>query len=1148
MRGIPGMELTTLGHYRLDERIGEGGMGEVFRAFDTRLNRPVAIKVMRGKDRAERGAQGFLREARAASALNHPNIVTIHEIGETEAGDYFLVQELVDGQTLRSMLRLRREPTPLDTMIDIGVQVARALAAAHAAGVVHRDVKPENVMVRTDGAVKVLDFGLARRTDEDTSQLTTQAQVKTLPGSFTGTPAYMSPELVNGYVPGPAADVFSLGVLLYEIAAGRRPFEGASHAAVLASILSVQPVALARVDPGIPRVYDELVQQMLRKEPDLRPTARDVEIALAALRSPTGDLAAAAPVRRTTVGREAQRAQLLRTYARVKQGRGLIAAVTGEPGIGKTSLVEDFLRELAGRGERPTVARGRCSESLAGAEAYLPILEVIDSLVHRSDGPSLTTVIRTVAPTWYTQVATPSVDAAIPGDARPAPAASQERMKRELGALFHEISRVQPLVVFIDDLHWADVSTVDILNYLAGRFADLRVLIVTSYRPSDMALARHPFLAIRSDLQSRGLFEEVALGFLEPGDVERYLALQFPGHAFPPGFAATIHGKTEGSPLFMADLVRYLRDTGGVTQQDGTWVVARGVGNTAKDLPESVRGMIARKIERVDEADRRLLLAASVEGDEFDSAIVAEALHMDPAEVEERLETLERVHIFVTRGDEMEFPDGSLTLKYRFVHVLYQNVLYASLQPTRRAVLSKAVAAALLVRYGPDVDTIAARLAVLYEAARDGGASARFFLAAAQRAARLFGFREALSLAERGIDGLRIVADGPERVQLELGLQMVRGLALRSVKGWAAPELESTFTRARALCQALGDPPEIFPVLWNLTFFTIIRGELALVREQIAALLRQAEQFDQTPFLVAVAHLAGVAAEFSGEFVESSRYLERARELHVPAQHEAYTATFGIDAGMVARAMSARPLWALGYPDQALARSAETIALCRSQREPVTLVFALIVAEGIHLYRGETREAMAIGDETVALCREYEFPQEAEWARGFQGSAMAVEGRTAGGADQLGAALAALHALRSGLTRTMFLSLHADALRRDGRAGEGLAAVAEGLAYAERSTERGFLAELHRVRGELQLLNGDEAAAEESLRTALDLSQQQQARGFELRAATALARLLVSSGRMPGARAVLDPVYRWFTEGHDTADLAAARTLLDSIE
>ncbi len=1125
-------------------------MGEVFRAFDTRLNRPVAVKVMRVKDRADRVVHGFLREARAASALNHPNIVVIHEVGETAGGDHFIVQELVDGSTLRATLKAGRGPASLDMMLDFGSQIARALSAAHAAGVVHRDVKPENIMIRADGIVKVLDFGLARRTDDDTSDLTTHTNLKTLPGSFTGTPAYMAPEAVTGTQSGPAADVFALGVVLYEMAAGRRPFEGPSHAAVIASIMSEQPVPLARVNPGIPRAFDELVLQMLRKEPGLRPTARDVERELVGARAPgLADVPAPAAVGRTTVGREPQRAQLLRAYARVKEGRSLIVALTGEPGIGKTSLIEDFLSELASRGERPTVARGRCSEGLAGSEAYLPILEVLDGLLHRTDGPSLATVIRTVAPTWYIQVATPSiVDATSLGEVRQAsPAASQERMKRELGALLQEISRIRPVVLFIDDLHWADVSSVDILNYLAGRFSDMRLLVLTTYRPAEMALAKYPFVAIRSDLQSRGLFEEVGLGFLEPPDVERYLALQFPGHAFPKDFAQAIHAKTEGSPLFMADLVRYLRDTGGIAQEQGTWVVARGVSDVPKDLPESVRGMIARKIEQVDDQDRRLLVAASVQGVEFDSAIAGEALQMDPAEVEDRLEQLERVHVFVSRGDEQELPDGTLTLRYRFVHVLYQNVLFASLQPTRRVSLSKAIAAALAAHYGNDAPTIAPRLAVLFETARDFAASAKFFFIAAQRAVALFGFREALALAERGLDGLRGLAEGPERLQLELGLQMIRGLALRSVKGWAAPELESTFTRARALCQQLGDPPELFPVLWNLAFFNMIRGDLALVREQTATLMRQAEQSRQPAFLMAVHHVAGVASEFIGDFAESSRLLERARELHAPAQHETYNAAFGIDPGMVARAMSARPLWALGYPDRAIARSAETMALSRSQRQPVTLVFGMIVAQGVHLYRGEADDAIALGDEIVALCREYEFPQEAEWARGFQASAMAVQGRAADAVTQLRASLDALHALRSGLTRTMFLSLLADALLRDGRADEGLAVVDEGFAHAERTIERGFLAELQRVRGELLLRKGHEAAAEDSLRLALDVSRQQQARSLELRAATSLARLLLASGRVPGARAVLDPVFGWFTEGRDTADLVAARTLLSGI-
>jgi predicted ATPase len=1135
------MEPRTLGHYRLDERIGDGGMGEVYRAFDTRLNRVVAVKVMRPRSHG-RPVSGFLREARAASALNHPNIVIIHEIGESPGGDHFIVQEFIEGITLRSSLRTGPVPVGLDTLLDVGTQVSRALAAAHAASVAHRDVKPENIMIRADGLVKVLDFGLALRTDDqDTVDLSTRTHT-TAPGSFTGTPSYMAPEFVKGEPGGTPGDVFALGVVLYEMASGRRPFSGLSSASIMASIVSDEPVSLGRLNPDIPAVFDALVMQMLRKEPALRPTAKEVERQLGLIRA--GDpveAPAAGLAPQATVGREPQREQLMRAYGRVKQGRSLIVALTGEPGIGKTSLVESFLQELNARGERPTIARGRCAESLAGSEAYLPILEVLDGLLR-----SLASVIKIVAPTWYVQLTPPSVaEAAAPVEGAPVqPAASQERMKRELAALLQEISWTQPVVLFIDDLHWADISTIDLLNYLAGRFSDMRVLIVTSYRPADLALANHPFLAIRSDLQSRGLFEEVGLGFLGTSDVEQYLALEFPGHAFPPGLAGRIHSRTEGSPLFMVDLVRYLRDTGEIVMKDGAWIAPQGLSDVPHGLPESVRGMITRKIEQVGEQDRRLLLAACVQGVEFDSASVGEALQMDPAEVEDRLERLERVNVFISRGGELAFPDGTLTLKYRFVHILYQNVLFASLQPTRRVSLSKAIAAALVTHYGNDTAAIAPRLAVLFETARDFAGSARYFFIAAQRAVALFGFREALSLAERGIDGLETLPEGPEKLQLELGLQMIRGLALRSVKGWAAPELESTFTRARALCQQLGDPPELFPVLWNLAFFNMIRGDLALVSEQTATLMRQAEQAGRPAFLMAVHHLAGVASEFIGDFVKSSELLEQAREYHIPAQHEAYNAMFGIDPGMVARAMSSRPLWALGYPDRAMARCQETIALGRSQRQPVTFVFALIVAQGVHLYRGETTEAIALGDEIVALCREYEFPQEAEWARGFQASALALQGRTAEAVVQLRASLDALHALRSGLTRTMFLSLLADALLRDGRADEGLAVTEEGFAYAEKTIERGFLAELHRVRGELLLLKGAEGEAEASLRLALDVARQQQARSFELRAATSLARLLLKSGREPGARAVLEVVYRWFEEGRKTADLAAARTLL----
>ena len=233
--------------------------------------------------------------------------------------------------------------------------------------------------------------------------------------------------------------------------------------------------------------------------------------------------------------------------------------VTGEPGIGKTTLVEDFLDGLAAGGSRCSIARGRCSERLAGTEAYLPFLEALDSLIHGPGGDAAARLLKTVAPTWYVHLA-PANDSALGRLAAEVSASSQERMKRELVAFLQELSRLRPVLLFLDDLHWADVSTVDLLAYLGGRCLGLRLLVLLTYRPTDLRLQSHPFLQVQRELQARGVCREVPLRFLERADIDRYLTLTFPGHAFPADFAGVLHARTEGNPLFLTDLLGYLRD------------------------------------------------------------------------------------------------------------------------------------------------------------------------------------------------------------------------------------------------------------------------------------------------------------------------------------------------------------------------------------------------------------------------------------------------------------------------------------------------------------------------------------------------------------------------------------------------------------
>jgi predicted ATPase len=1135
----------TIQHYRIDAALGEGGMGLVYRGYDTKLDRPVAIKVLLkpSVDAAE-AVERFLREARAASALNHPNIVTIHEIGAIDEGHYFMVQELVDGRTLRSLVG---EPMDVGTAAGIASQIARALAVAHASGIVHRDIKPENVMVRADGYVKVLDFGLARIVP-DASAMTISDYTR--PGMVFGTASYMSPEQARGEPAGPAADLFALGIILFEMLTGRRPFTGDSTLAVLHGIVSEHPAPLARLRPALPSSLDALVLRLLAKNPAQRPTAQETATELESLGRAEASISAPLPRattigQRHTVGRRKERAELRRAFQEVVAGRSLMLSVSGEPGIGKTSVAEDFLAWVVTTDEHPVVARGKCSERLAGTEAYLPLLEALDNLLHSGTGGSFSEVTKVVAPTWFVQVAALPDSLTAQEIRADAKAASQERMKRELGSLFQEVSRIRPLVVFFEDLHWADASTVDILNYLAGRFESMRVLILVTYRPSEMFLERHSFLQVRDDLQSRGLLQELPLDFLTRAEIEHYLGLEFPGHEFPEAFVHVLHTKTEGNPLFMVDLVRYLRDRGFLAQKEQRWQLARSLPELERELPESVRSTIARKLERLDETDRKLLLAGAVQGHSFDSTVVSEATGVDAADVEERLEGLAQVHALVRSEGSEEFPDLRLTVKYRFVHVLYQNVLYGSLQPTRRSTLSAKVAESLVAHYGDRAAEQASELAHLYEAARDFRKAAHYFQLAAAQGARLFAFREAVALAQRGLAQVRALPEGAERNKAELGLQMILGRSLRSVAGWAAPEVETIYTRARQLCQQLGDVPELFPVLWSLSLFHAIRGDLRANRELARQLLAQAEASGNPVFLVAAHQTMGSVLEFLGETKAAGEHLERAVSLHNPEQQ--LDRIFGLDSGMIARSQSVLPLWLQGQPDTAVRRMDDTMRLARAMRQPITLVFALLLSENLHVLRREPQQAIKLGDELIALCREYGLAQELEWGRCFQASAMAQVGHGEAAVEQLRDSLARQHALGAGLLRSTFRAHLAYACLVAGRTAEGLAAVAEALELSEQTLERYYVAELLRIRGDLLLQQGDPVNAEASFRDALAFAERQGVLAFELRAATGLARTLAVRGALAEARQSLAPVVARFSEGRDSADLLDAQHQLEHL-
>lgn len=1108
---------THVGRYRIVARLGGGGMGEVHRARDLTLDRDVALKAVSADSaRDESGVRRFLREAQAASALNHPNIVSVFDVGECEAGP-FLVMELVEGRTLRELIRAAHG---VDTLKQVASQTARAIAAAHAAGILHRDIKPDNVMVRPDGYVKVLDFGLARSMAPfDVAAPTTSASgaaaAVTGHGEVVGTVAYMSPEQARNEGAAAPSDVFALGVVFYELLTGHHPFESGAAVTIVARMLSDEPAAPSTYAADIPAALDDLIARMLDKEPHRRPTAADVDVCLeeifgGAARSARSGAPATA---RHAVGREPALADVRRAFESAAGGQGSIIALSGEPGIGKTTVVEEFLEWLDDDGERCYVGRGRCSERQAGSGAYLPWLEALDAMRNHRGTP-VAQALKAMAPTWYAQVAPPDTgDTAETRAVTVNRAGSQEWMKRELCAFLEELARHRPVILFFDDLQWADESTVDILAYVADRLRSLRILMIATYRPADLRLGRQVFLPLKLDLEARGIWRDRHLDFLTADDVRRYLDLEFPGHRFPPTFASLVHEKTEGNPLFMTDLVRSFRDRGVIRSSEGTWVLSKLPAECERDIPASIRSMIELKITRLDEPDRRLLTVASVAGAEFTAAVVAHVVEIEQADVEDRLHELGRIHALVCPVREEELSDRSLSMRYRFVHVLYQNALYASLGPNRRASLSIRVAEAMIAVHGEQSNAHALELGCLFEAGRDFSRAAEFLLAASERSRQIYADREALSLAERALAMVRMLPNTPERVPRELLHLIGVALPTHGVKGYAAPELDGLFRRIRELCDSFGDNPQLFGAVAAIGAYHFMRAELAPALEATEQMQRLSTMTGDPVMTIWTEWAYGATySHFGGRLENTMAHLDRGAQLYDPAMHQGFMLMTGFDAGLGCAFQGARVAWLLGRPDEAAARIEAVVARARQLGHPLMIAFSLFFQAWIRQHGRDPQGVLEVMRDLLPVIEQYRYPHLGAWARIVNGWAEALGGRAADGEAAIRQSLAVLDAIGITLMRPNFLALLAESIAAQGRVDEALAVLDEAAATAERTEERCYLSEIHRLWAELAAQPGRAshphvAQADRRLQEAVAIAHEQGAQAFERRAAACLARL-----------------------------------------
>src|ERR1044072_2161711 len=883
-------------HYRILAKVGEGGMGRVYKAEDTKLGRHVALKLLPPESYEDLNAKRrLLAEAQAASVLNHPNIVTIYAIEEAEGFD-FIVMEFVEGETLTSHLALNGA-LPLSSLLDVGIQIADALHAAHATGIIHRDIKPANILITPKGVIKVTDFGLAKLVRINTAEIDREALTLagnlTGPGIVLGTAAYMSPEQTRGESLDLRSEIFSLGTVLYEAATRTRPFTGPSALAIMHAIAATEPPPPSRIRPELPREFDMIIERALTKKRDLRyNSAAEIGDSLRGLRASLSGTWAGPPIvydsdliDRTGpsfVGRETELSKLEGFFADAIGGTGRVVFITGEPGIGKTSLSDEFLRRT--RKQRPglLISRGRCVEQYGTGEAYLPFLDAMGGLLQAPGRERIAAVMRTYAPTWVMELPTAFASSgSLEKLQQETIGATKERMMRELGDALGILANTSPTVLLLEDLHWADPSSVDLLRHLCQRIDTQRLLIAGTFRPEDVERSGHPLKSYKAEMKAHHLCEDIALSWLGREHSDEYVDARFARNDFPAELTALVHDKTEGHPLFAANLLHYLSERGDLLKANNRWSLVRPVAEMDLEAPESVRGMISKKIDALDADERRALQYASIEGTEFLSTVTAKLLGVDEIDLEERLAHIGKTHRLIETLGEEELPDGSLTTRYRFAHALYQNFLYGDLVNKRRIALHHQAGEALLKHYGKRAPQIATQLALHFERGRDFERAVEYLIHAGDHAAKLYGYAEAERHYSQALKFVEKLAAESQAEKLYT-LYSKRGTVNHALSNFT--QSADDFTKALAQAQTLNDLERQCAALNSLTmtlFFshrleeTLKRAAEAL---DVAVLSGNERLRTDTMLMIGLKHACygGLAAgkTILDEVVETARRLD----------------------------------------------------------------------------------------------------------------------------------------------------------------------------------------------------------------------------------------------------------------------------------
>ena len=827
-------------------------------------------------------------------------------------------------------------------------------------------------------------------------------------------------------------------------------------------------------------------------------------------------------------------AVLYERWTQARDGLGQLVLLSGEAGIGKSRLVM-AVKELVA-GESHSRWECRCSPYFQDSALY-PLIDLAQRALQfgrdESAAAKLEKIVAVLERYGLAQPETVALWAALLSvplaDRAPLLNLTPQRQKQKtleaIVALLLALAAEQPVLFIVEDIHWVDLSTLEFLTLLIDQGPAARILTLLTCRPEF-----HPPWGFRAHLTP------LTLTRLPRPQVAQMSVCVAGGKALPPEVVEQIVAKTDGVPLFVEELTKMVLESGLLRECEERYELTGPLPPLA--IPATLHDSLMARLDRLATVKAVAQLGATL-GRTFAYELLQAVSPLDESMLQHGLRQLVEAELVYQRGVP---PQAT----YTFKHALIQDAAYQSLLRSMRQQYHQKIAQVLEERFPETAETQPELLAHHYTEAGFNEQAIAYWQRAGRRAYERSANVEAVSYLTKGLELLKALPDTSERTQHELALQTTLGPALMALKGYAALEVERAYTRARELCQQLGEPRQLFSVLLGLWNCHFVRGELQTGRELGEQLLSLAQSVQDPVFRVRAHAALGEILFHLEELALARAHLEQGIALYEPLRRHSRAVQ---DPGVACVCYAALTLWFLGYPDQAIQRSQEAFMLAQEQSHSFSLSVALCGVAWLHQFRREGRAAQDRAEAAITLSTEQGFSLWVAMGIIFRGWALANQGQREDGILQIRQGIAAWRATGAELLRPYWLALLAEAYGKVEQPEEGLHILAEALAVMDKNEERWWEVELYRLKGELLLARSAEqhTEVEACFCQALDIARRQQAKSLELRAATSLSRLWQQQGKRAEAYDLLAPIYGWFTEGFDTADLQEARALLEEL-